>query len=212
MKVISVNRGEAQLVDWRGKKVTTGIFKYPVESPIFLGTEDVAHDAVMDRKHHGGRDKAVYAYSSNHYPFWKQQFPLVEWEQGMFGENLTVEDLDESNLYIGSIYQVGDAQVQVCQPRQPCFKLGIRFGTQSILKQFVHAPYPGVYFRVIKPGFVSAGDEFVLESEYTGSPSISEVYSLMYSKRPDAEPLVQAALACLHLPEGCKELIRSNQH
>ncbi|MGK0384868.1 MAG: MOSC domain-containing protein YiiM [Bacteroidia bacterium] len=99
MKVKSVNRGEARLVDWRGKKVSTGIFKYPVEGAIFLGTEDVVDDDVVDRKYHGGVDKAVYAYSADHYPFWKEQYPALDWSLGMFGENLTIEGLDESRMH-----------------------------------------------------------------------------------------------------------------
>lgn len=211
MEVISVNRGDAQLVEWRGKKVRTGIYKYPVDEAIFLGHEDVVDDAVVDRKHHGGLDKAVYAYSVNHYPFWKEQFPNAEWSLGMFGENLTVKGLDESKMMIGSVYQVGEAQVQVCQPRQPCFKLGIRFGTQSVLKKFLNSQYPGVYFRVVKHGHVKCGDEFDLISEHLGCPSISEVYSLIYHEQPSAQATIQAALACIYLPEGCKDLIRTTQ-
>lgn len=211
MKVISLNIGEPKTLDYKGTEVVTGIFKYPVAGPIYLGESDVGNDSVVDRRFHGGTDKAVYAYGSNHYVFWKERFPLADWEQGMFGENLTLSDLDESKLFVGSIYEIGGAQVQVCQPRQPCFKLGIRFGTQSILKQFIKAPYPGVYFRVIKPGFVSLGDELVLISDHIGSPSVSEVYSLMYHKQLGAETIIQAALDCIHLPEGCKDLIRKTQ-
>ena len=175
MKVVSVNIGEARLVNWRGKKVKTGIFKYPVEDSIFLGKEDVVNDAVVDRKHHGGLDMAVYAYSADHYPFWKERFPNSDWSLGMFGENLTIEGLDESSMFVGSKYKIGEAEVEVCQPREPCFKLGIRFGTQSVLKEFVNRPYPGVYFRVSKPGSVKVNDKMELIHEALDSPSIAEV-------------------------------------
>jgi MOSC domain-containing protein YiiM len=211
MKVKSVNRGEARLVDWRGKKVRTGIFKYPVEGAIFLGTEDVVDDDVVDRKYHGGVDKAVYAYSANHYPFWKAQFPKLDWSLGMFGENLTIEGLDESNMLVGSRYKVGEAEVEVCQPRQPCFKLGVRFGTQSILKKFVNSAYPGVYFRVIKPGEVQIGDQLLLVREESGSPSIAEIYLLMYTKQNGADELIQKAINCKFLPEVIRATISKTQ-
>ena len=211
MKVKSVNRGEARLVDWRGKQVKTGIFKYSVEGAVFLGTEDVVDDAVVDRKYHGGVDKAVYAYSSDHYPFWKEQFPELDWSLGMFGENLTIEGLDESSMHVGSVFQVGKAQIQVCQPRQPCFKLGVRFGTQSILKKFVNSSYPGVYFRVLKPGEVQKGDQLHLVCEESGSPSIAEVYLLTYAKQNGADELIEKAINCKFLPKGIRETISKTQ-
>ena len=113
MKVVSLNRGEATTLNYRGTVVKTGIFKYPVDSSILLGETDVESDAVVDRKYHGGLEKAVYSYSLDHYPFWKDQFPDLEWDYGMFGENLTIEGMDESKMLIGSVYQVGDAQIQV---------------------------------------------------------------------------------------------------
>ena len=211
MKVISVNRGEARSVAWRGKQVKTGIFKYPVDSPIFLGKEDVVDDAVVDRKHHGGVDKAFYAYSEDYYPFWKEQFPDSDWSLGMFGENLTIEGLNESEMRIGSVYQVGEAQIQVCQPRQPCFKLGVRFGTQTVLKKFINSTYPGVYFRVIKPGEVQKGDELNLIREESASPTIAQVYFLMYFKKNGADELIKKAINCKLLPNGIRETINKTQ-
>jgi MOSC domain-containing protein YiiM len=211
MKVISVNRGKKEIVDWRGQQVETGIFKYPINGSIRLGIEDVDNDSVVDRKYHGGTDKAVYAYSKDHYSFWMKQYPNLEWNFGMFGENLTIEGLDESKLNIGSVYQVGEAKIQVCQPRQPCFKLGMRFGLQSILKLFVNEPYPGVYFRVINEGEVNSGDELDLVSEDLESPSIAAVYKLMYSKQDGCESLIQSAISNQILPEPCKNRIKQTQ-
>lgn len=211
MKVISVNRGEARLVNWRGKKVRTGIFKYPVEGSIFLGAEDVVDDAVVDRKYHGGLDMAVYAYSADYYPFWKDRFPDSDWSLGMFGENLTIEGLDESKMHIGSVYQVGEAQIQVCQPRQPCFKLGIRFGTQKILKPYINSPYSGVYFRVIKPGLVNTGDELNITSNKSKSPTVSTVFQFMYHKVEDSAEVLQHIISCEFLPLGVRETVKETQ-
>lgn len=198
-------------MDWRGKKVRTGIFKYPVEGSIFLGAEDVVDDTVVDRKHHGGVDMAVYAYSADRYPFWKERFPNSDWSLGMFGENLTIEGLDESSMLIGSRYKIGGAEVEVCQPREPCYKLGIRFGTQSVLKAFLNQPFPGVYFRVTEHGSVRVGDEVQLVSEAFETPSIAEVYHLTHHKEVTAEATIQRAMKCNALPESCKEKIRKVQ-
>jgi len=130
MDIISTNIGSPVLVEWNGQQIETGIYKYSTHSPIFLGEEDVFEDHVINRKYHGGPDKACYLYSANHYPFWKDKFPKLDWQWGMFGENLTVEGLDESKVKIGDVYRIGTAVVQVSQPRQPCFKLGIRFEDQ----------------------------------------------------------------------------------
>ncbi len=211
MRITSVNRGEAKTVRWRGKPVRTGIFKYPVDGPIFLGAEDVVNDAVVDRKHHGGVDMAVYAYSADHYSFWKEQFPDAEWDLGMFGENLTVSGLDETQMHIGSIYSLGDAQVQVCQPRQPCFKLGIRFGTQKVLKPYIRSSYCGVYFRVVRPGPVQVGDTFKLVGRQQETPTIAEVFRLMYHRDENASEQIEQALACTFLPEGAKKAITETQ-
>ncbi len=211
MKVASVNRGEITTVNYKGTEVKTGIFKYPVNEPIFLGNTDVELDNVVDRRFHGGVNKAVYAYSINHYSFWKEEFPESDWDLGMFGENLTIENLDEHEMKIGSIYQVGDAQIQVCQPRQPCFKLGIRFNTQSVLKVFVNEPYSGVYFRVLKPGNVNVGDDLNLISEEAAAPSIAEVFQLLYHKKSGMEKALESILNCVPLPKSIKESILKTQ-
>ena len=137
MLVKSVNIGNKQDVLWNGKTVSTGIFKKSVLS-IKLGKEDVDLDDVVDRKYHGGIDKACYIYSFNHYAFWQKLYPNVELNFGMFGENITIEGLNEKTVYIGDIYRIGGATVKVTQPRQPCFKLGVRFSDQKIIKQFIN--------------------------------------------------------------------------
>ena len=210
MKVVSVNTGKKEVVEWRGQQVETGIFKFPIKYSIHLGIEDVENDSVVDRRYHGGIDKAVYAYSHDHYPFWIDQYPDLEWNFGMFGENLTIEGLDESKLNIGSIYQVGSAKIQVCQPRQPCFKLGIRFETQAVLKTFVNESFCGVYFRVIEEGEVAVGDELKLE-KVQESLSIVDVYRLLYKQNKESNELSMKAMECADLPKSCKASIWKTQ-
>ena len=108
MKIISTNLGDRTEINWKGKLVTTGIFKYPVEKSIFLDVENVREDEISDRKYHGGIEQAVYGYSLKHYDYWKKKYPNLDWNFGMFGENLTIDDLDETNIHVGDTFKVGE--------------------------------------------------------------------------------------------------------
>ncbi len=180
MKVVSVNIGRPKTISWRGKDVQTGIYKNPVNEPIYLDIEDVQNDHVIDRRYHGGVDKACYLYAANHYSYWKEKYPHLSWNYGMFGENLTVDGFDENTIKIGSIYTLGEAKVQISRPRQPCYKLGIRFGDQRIIKQFVDSLLSGVYVRVLKPGHVKVNDEFILSEKNDRGISITELNMLLF--------------------------------
>ncbi len=182
MKVISVNLGERKTIQWRKKTVETGIFKYPVEEPIFLDVEDVQGDHVIDRKYHGGIDQAVYAYGENHYAYWESLYPDLDWNYGMFGENLTISNLEETTIHIGSAYQLGKAIIEVTKPRQPCYKLGIRFNDPKIVKQFWNSTKSGIYFKILQTGFVAKNDELVLVEERKNNPTIAEIYDTKKGK------------------------------
>lgn len=207
MKVVSVNIGERKTVTWRGKEVQTGIYKYPVDSAIRLGESDVEGDVVHDRKYHGGTEKACYLYSADHYTFWKEKYPDLDWDYGMFGENISVEGLSESELLIGDILYVGECRVQITQPREPCFKLGIRFNTQKIIKDFINAPFPGFYAKVIETGEVKKGDHVQLSERLHDSIGLLEVWELLYQPNPDHE-LLDFALNFQHLGESYKSGLR----
>lgn len=185
MNVISTNIGKKKEVDWKGKQVLTGIFKSPIVEPIFLGKHDVDKDDVIDRRFHGGIDKAVYAYNSDQYPFWKNKYPEINHDFGMLGENLSIEKLDENEIRIGSIYKLGQALVQVSQPRQPCFKLGIRFNNQSVLKEMIQSGYSGIYFRVLEEGFVQVGDSLELIEEFLEEPTVLQCHQVVFKKTND---------------------------
>jgi MOSC domain-containing protein YiiM len=203
MKISSVNIGKPLKITWRGKEIQTGIYKQPVNHSIFLGAEDVENDHVIDRRYHGGLDKACYLFSEDHYDFWKTRYPNLEWNWGMFGENLTISNLDEAQVMIGNIYQVGEAIIQITQPRQPCFKLGVKFGTQKMIKEFVNSGHSGAYVRVIKSGNVLKGQELILEEKAKNSMSIREVFSLLYADKSLIEK-AKAALKIESLAEACK--------
>ncbi len=191
MKIISTNIGEPKTIHWKGREVKTGIFKFPVKQPIFLGNEDVKNDHVIDRRFHGGVDKACYLYSHDHYTYWQKLYPRLELTCGIFGENLTVEELSEEQVNIGDIFKIGKAVVQATQPRQPCFKLNFRFHNEEIVQQFVESGYSGVYVRVLENGFVKTGDNVEL-LEKKDSLSIQKIYELLYTEELQKEAVIKA--------------------
>ncbi|WP_103863987.1 MOSC domain-containing protein [Aquimarina sp. I32.4] len=209
MKVVSTNIAELRTILWKGKEEKTGIYKQPVKEPIFLGKEDVEKDHVIDRRYHGGVDKACYLYAVDHYPYWKDKYPDLEWHYGMFGENITIEGFDENAINIGSIYTLGEATVQISRCRQPCYKLGIRFGSQKILKQMIDSKYSGVYVRVLDPGYVSVGDELLPKKENVDGISIAELNTLLFHY--DNEKHLSLATKAIQDPlvsEGDKKYFR----
>lgn len=179
MVVVSTNISKPKTIVWNGKEEQTGIFKKPVNG-IFLGNEDVVGDAVVDRKYHGGKDKACYLFTADIYDAWKKKFPEADWSLGMFGENLTVAGLDERKIYIGDQYEIGKTLVEVSEPREPCYKLGVRFGTQQVLKPFINQPHCGVYVRVLRNGEVRKGDKMVLLKRVQSEFSMARIYWLRY--------------------------------
>lgn len=207
MKIIATNIGKPTPITWNGRKEKTGIFKFPVQTPIDLGPEGVVNDTVANRKVHGGEYKCCYLFSSDQYPFWKKLYPGLSWDWGMFGENLSVEGLDETNIRIGNIYSIGTAIVQVTQPREPCYKLGIRFGTQEIIQQFIDHAYPGTYVRLIEKGSVKAGDAVELVEESNNTLTVQQFYQLLFSRDKDKEHL-KLALAHTALPNQKKVKLR----
>lgn len=211
MKIISTNIAEPRVIEWRGQKVETGIYKYPVESSIFLGKEDVVNDHVVDRRYHGGSDKACYLYSADHYSFWKSKYPDLEWVWGMFGENLTIAGLNEAEIRIGDRFKIGEAIVQVTQPRQPCYKLGVRFGDQTVVSDFWKLQYPGVYIRVLSEGEVKTGDEIIVLESNPESLTISELFSIFHDNRENLE-LMQKAIAEPFIAASCKRDIEKLLH
>ena len=208
MQVISTNIAKPVTITWSGKQVQTGIYKNPVDQPIYLGKHDVKNDTVSDRKVHGGEFKACYLFSANQYTYWKKLYPNLDWDYGMLGENLTVDGLDETQIFIGDIYKVGEALVQITQPREPCYKFGVKFGTQEVLKQFIEHGYPGTYVRVINEGYVRKGDELFLEEKAKNSLSIYQFFNLLYAKSKDLK-LVELAINNEALPLRKREKLKA---
>lgn len=207
MKVITTNIAKIKEISYRGKKVKTGIYKYPVNEGVYLDQEDVKDDHVVDRRYHGGVDKACYLYPAEHYPFWKTQYPDLEWSYGMFGENITILGLDERLIRVGDQYQIGEAIVEIAQPRQPCFKLGIRFGSQTIIKKFINTTYSGIYIRVLKNGWVRPEDTMELIFEKPENATIAEAFYCLYQSELK-KSLLDKVLNTDELAESCKNDIK----
>lgn len=162
MHVLSVNTAQPQDIPWKGHSVRTSIFKQPVTGPVWAHAEHLAGDGQADLRVHGGRDKAVYAYAQEHHAYWQPQLPTMPLGPGAFGENLTTLGLLEHQVRVGDYFQLGTAVLVAVQPRQPCFKLGIRLQDESIVGRFLEAGRSGIYFRVHQEGFVQAGDPITL--------------------------------------------------
>jgi MOSC domain-containing protein YiiM len=176
MKVLSVNVGLPRLVEYRGEPVATGIYKDSVGARrVAVNEFNLAGDAQADLRVHGGYTKAVYAYPSEHYEFWKKEFPEMDLPFGVFGENLTTEGLLESDVKVGDKFRVGTAEFLVTQPREPCFKLGIRFGRADIIKRFARSGRTGFYLAIEKTGELGANDEIELLSRDPVQPSIADI-------------------------------------
>jgi MOSC domain-containing protein YiiM len=193
MKIISTNISKPTTFIWKGKEEKTGIYKKPTDKPIFLTKNDVMGDEVSDRLHHGGYYKACYIFSAEQYPYWKELYPHLDWDWGMFGENLTVSGFDEREVYLGDVYRIGDVVVQVSQYREPCFKFGHRFGNQGIIKQFIEHGYGGTYLSLVEEGEVRKGDEFVLIERPESSLSVTDLFRLVFAKEKDRGHLEIAA-------------------
>jgi MOSC domain-containing protein YiiM len=208
MKIVSTNIGSKKSFEWKGKTMTSGIFKLPVQNAIFLGSRGVKGDHINNLKVHGGLDKACYGYGENYYKYWKELYPNLDWSFGMMGENLTISDVDESEIKIGDIYKVGEAKVQVSQPRQPCNTFAAKIGSTDVIRQFIDFDHSGIYFRVIQEGIVQKGDEFHLELRNQQALSVQQIFQLIYKKiEVVTKEMAQEALFDSNLSESSKQEI-----
>lgn len=208
MRIISTNLAQPTTIERNGKLVLTGIYKNPINQPIYLGKYDVKGDTVSDRKVHGGEFKACYIFSEDHYSYWQKLYPNLNWNYGMFGENLTVSGLNEKQIQIGDTFKVGKALVQITQPREPCFKFGFKFGTQKVLKQFIEHGYPGTYLRVLKEGYVFKDDVFTLVDKARNSLSTYAFFNLLFSKSKD-QKLLETAIHLEALPQPKRDKLKT---
>ena len=210
MRVVSVNCGLPREVQWRGRTVTTGICKQPVVGRVALRKLNLDGDAQADLTVHGGEAKAVYCYPLAHYDYWKTALPDSSLSMGVFGENFTTEGLLESDVFLGDRFSVGSAQVEVTQPRLPCYKLGVRFESDEMVKRFLASGRTGFYLAVIREGAVAAEDEIVFLSREPNSVPVAQITRLYVAKKYNADDvdLARRTLSIAALPDNWKDYFR----
>jgi len=207
VKILSLNVGLPREIKRQGKIVSTGIFKDPIAEPVMLRTLNLDGDRQADLTVHGGVNKAVYGYPSEHYEFWRTEFSGMNLPWGMFGENFTTEGLLEETVYIGDRFRIGGAEVKVTEPRTPCYKLGIRFGRVDMIKRFLASGRSGFYFAVVREGMVRSGDAFELIQREQEKISVSDIIRLYAFDKDDLDGL-RRAIEIEALPEDWKSHFR----
>jgi len=201
MNLVSVNVGIPREITWNGKTVTTGIFKTPVHGLVALRRHNLEGDQQADLSVHGGPTKAVYVYPSQHYDCWRAELGDNELPWGSFGENFTVEGVDEETVFIGDEFRVGSARVVVTEPRMPCSKLVMRFKRADMVKRFLKSQRTGFYFGVVEEGEVQAGDRLGRVVEHPSGLRVADVTRLYTSERKN-RTLLKKAISVAALPES----------
>jgi MOSC domain-containing protein YiiM len=208
MRIVSVNVSLPREVPWRGKQITTGIFKEPADGPVRLRSLNLDGDRQADLSVHGGPSKAVYVYLVEHYEYWRRELPGMTLRWGMFGENLTAEWLPEDAVNIGDRFRVGSAVVMVTEPRLPCYKLGVKFGRQDIVKRFLASGRTGFYLAVVREGTVAAGDAIELLARDGHGITVADITRLYAHEKSNLEMLARAVQVPA-LPESWREHFRN---
>jgi MOSC domain-containing protein YiiM len=203
-RLISVQVAVPRTVMLDGNEISTGIFKMPVQKRLQMHTFNLDGDQQADLSVHGGRDKAVYAYPSEHYAFWKKELPGTALPWGSFGENLTTEGLLEGDVCLGDRFRIGESEVVVTQPRIPCFKLNLKFQRGDMAKRFLASRRSGFYFRVLHEGEIGAGDEILRIAQDENRVSIAEALKV-YLGTPDSVGVRERALRVKYLSDAWRE-------
>ena len=201
LKILSLNVGLPRQVRFQDELVTTGIFKEPVRGRVKLRKLNLEGDKQADLTVHGGVDKAVYAYPGEHYSYWREELPgkLLPW--GMFGENFTTEGMFEETVNIGDQFRVGTAKLVATQPRMPCYKLGVKFGSMDMIKRFLASGLTGVYFKVMKEGELEQGDEIKLIKKDENSVTVKDIVRIYTIDKDDIQT-IERAIKIKDLPNG----------
>lgn len=193
MKLLSVNIGLPRPVSYRDGVVSTGIYKEPVAGRVWVRRLNIEGDGQADLRVHGGEHKAVYAYPFEHYAFWQRELGRNDFVSGQFGENLTVEGLIEDAVHIGDVYRIGEALLQVSQPRSPCFKLGLRMNDERFVSRFTAENRTGFYLRVLEEGWVQAGDAIQRVGQAGDSISVCDAFRLRHGSGGTRDEYARAA-------------------
>lgn len=185
--------GREDAVDEHDRLWMTAFYKQPVTEPVRVGELGLTGDQQADTKHHGGIDKAVLAYSADHWPYWREQLPHIECAGGAFGENLTVRGVSESDVCIGDIWQLGPVRFEVSQPRQPCWKLSRRWHVDDLARRVTQNGKSGWYLRVLEPGTITAGQAFEMLSRPHPTWTITRAQQVMYFEKDNLAAAAELA-------------------
>jgi MOSC domain-containing protein YiiM len=208
MRLLSVNVGLPREIEWNGRTIRTSIFKAPISGPVRVSKLNLKGDQQSDLSVHGGIDKAVYVYPSEHYTFWREELPMADLSWGAFGENFTTQgSLDDRSVHIGDRLRIGSAEFVVTQPRMPCFKLGIRFGRADIIKRFLRSGRAGFYLAVAAEGDVSSGDPIELIERDQHGITIADIVGL-YTADATNQDLLHRVTELAALPESWRAYFR----
>ena len=207
MKVLSVNVGRPREIPWRGTVVRTSIFKEPVPDRRFVSTLNIDGDEQSDLSVHGGVDKAVYVYPSEHYLFWRAELPDVQFPWGAFGENFTTDGLVDEQVNIGDRFRVGTAEFVVTQPRMPCYKLNLRFGRPDMTKRFHASGRNGFYLAVLREGEIGTGDAVEMVAQDDAAVSVADVVKLYVTDGAEQD-LLRRAVKLSSLPANWVDYFR----
>jgi MOSC domain-containing protein YiiM len=204
VKLISVNVARPHLAVYKGTTFNTGISKKPVSGRVPLRTLNLDGDRQADLTVHGGPYKAVYAYPSEHYEYWRRELPGIDLPWGAFGENFTTEGLTEAGLNVGDHLKIGSAIVMVRQSRMPCYKLAAKFRRDDLIERFMDSGRSGFYFSVEQEGEVGEGDSIEFIARTQDGISIAEMNQVLVRDRYNLG-LLQKAIATTALPESWRE-------
>jgi len=191
-ELLSINVSLPKTVPYRDGEMSTGIYKDPIQGAVMLRELNLDGDGQADLNAHGGIYKAVYVYSYDHYAYWQDKRDGDALSYGVFGENFTVKGMLETNVYIGDIFEIGQARVQVTQPRVPCFKLAHKMGDKKFQRAFLQSHKVGFYLRVLKEGVVEAGQSFQLVQQANVKISVHDINHLLYADGKNADLARQA--------------------
>jgi MOSC domain-containing protein YiiM len=210
MRIISVNCGLPREVTWHGRSVSTAIYKQPVEGRVAMRRLNLEGDRQADLSVHGGEAKAVYCYPIVHYDYWRVELPGRDLPTAIFGENFTTDGLLEETVHLGDEFAIGSAEVVVTQPRLPCYKLGVRFESDDMVRRFLASRRTGFYLAVAREGDVGAGDEIKVIGRNADAVPVSEITRLYIARKYSSKDvtLLRRALRVKALPESWKEHFR----
>lgn len=187
----------------------TGIYKDPIEGRVRVRRTNLDGDRQADLSVHGGPDKALYVYPSEHYPFWRRELELEDLPWGAFGENLTTEGWWEDEVHVGDRFRIGTAEFTVTQPRMPCFKLAVKFDREDIVEAFLESGRPGFYLAVTQEGELGAGDAMERIHEDENGVTVVDIVRLYMDRHGESDPdLLRRAVAVEALAEGWREHFR----